>query len=423
MTRTCRRCGTENQDRALFCAHCGQQLKTSLPSLQGMEKALEDAARVIDEWAQSPPVKDAVRAAGQAWQQINVELNRASQRGQPPEPDQPGADSPSEESLATADALIVSTARTEPLLAKRQALSGQKPCLRCGAANRLEGKFCSTCGSAFAVPEQPLHYVTACHSNMGRSRPNNEDTVRVWDLQSEGIGAWMLLVADGMGGEAAGEIASQQVAQVVDQEIAQRFTRGPQRPKSAEIERWLALILRQANASIFQQAQTHPTWHGMGTTATLLWLEQSLAVIGHVGDSRAYLIPPEGPWWQITEDHTLLALLVGVGEQSPEEAAADPEAHLLYRAVGHAVQLQVDTYVRRVEPGDRLLLCSDGLTRHVTDPEIVAVVRRQTQPTPACQSLINLANHRGGEDNISLALAVAGLPPAQINMAVGRKDP
>jgi protein phosphatase len=187
------------------------------------------------------------------------------------------------------------------------------------------------------------------------------------------------------------------------------------------MERWLALILRQANASIFQQGQADQTQHGMGTTTTLVWLEQSLAVVGHVGDSRAYLIPATGPWWQISEDHTLLALLVGVGELSPEEAAADPEAHLLYRAVGHAKQLLVDTYVRRVEPGDRLLLCSDGLTRHVTDPEIVAMVRRHAEPAPACQSLVNLANHRGGEDNISLALAIAELAPVEAETTGGRE--
>ena len=152
-----------------------------------------------------------------------------------------------------------------------------------------------------------MHYIVAQQSDLGQVRGNNEDTTRVWSFAAQGLPAWALLVADGMGGAASGEVASQRVADVVEQEIAARGKAIA--PKATDLERWLRIILRQANSAVYRQAQADPALHGMGSTATLAWLEGDRATVAHVGDSRAYLIPPAGPFWHITQDHTMVALL------------------------------------------------------------------------------------------------------------------
>ncbi|MCX7858943.1 MAG: SpoIIE family protein phosphatase, partial [Chloroflexus sp.] len=148
---------------------------------------------------------------------------------------------------------------------------------------------------------------------------------------------------------------------------------------------------------------------GMGTTLTVALAIQRRAYLAHVGDSRAYLITPgsvnEPPvWQQLTTDHTLVARLVDIGQLSPEAARAHPQRHILYRSLGADQPLQADTRVQPLAPGDILLLCSDGLYNHVTDEELAQLAVAH-QPAHAATELIELANRRGGQDNISVVLA------------------
>ncbi len=129
-----------------------------------------------------------------------------------------------------------------------------------------------------------------------------------------------------------------------------------------------------------------------------------------MGDSRAYLITRQGAIWPITQDHTLVASLVAIGQLSPADAERHPQRSLLYRCVGQSPALEVDGDVRRLEAGDRILICSDGLTRHLAADEIAAQVLGHEAPELSCTRLVNLANDRGGEDNISVIVIRADDP-------------
>lgn len=293
-------------------------------------------------------------------------------------------------------------------------------CPYCQHKNTRQARFCAHCGKNLGaeevtpgLPAPSLRYAVAYLSDVGRQRENNEDTVRAWSFEFYGLRAWALLVADGMGGQRAGEVASRLAAEVVEAEIANRWRSAHPQPATADLKRWLSLIIRQANITIYRRARNNPSLRGMGTTATLAWLERDQVSVAHVGDSRAYLLPVSGPIKQITRDHTLAALLLETVHSTAEEMSVDEQGnHLLYRALGLAEHLDVDTYARSLTPGDRLLLCTDGLTHHVSDSELAAIARRHVEPATACQELVALANQRGGDDNISVIIALAQLAPA-----------
>lgn len=411
MSSLCRHCKHDNAPQARFCAQCGQPLAVAERSDAEIPKPLADAARAIDDLVKHPNVQEASRKAGLAVQQVGAEIDRLSKSEEVKRARQQVGEVTGR-AVQTVKEQVASPKKLQLSIPRTPAPAKQRLCLRCGTSNRREGRFCASCGAPFEVPPVSLYYTVAKASDTGQKRTNNEDTARVWSNAPDGLSAWALLVADGMGGAASGEIASQRVAQVVEQEIMNRRTVAT--PKLTDLERWLRVIVRQANSMVYRQAQENPSQQGMGSTTTLAWLEGDHVTIAQVGDSRAYLIPPAGPFWQITQDHTMVALLVSIGELTLEEATADPQNSLLYRSVGIAPQIEVDTFVRRVMAGDRLLLCSDGLYRHVPPEEIATLVRQVADPATACSTLINLANQRGGEDNISviLALAQAAASPA-----------
>jgi protein phosphatase len=225
-------------------------------------------------------------------------------------------------------------------------------------------------------------------TDVGRVRTNNEDQLLVADN--------LFAVADGMGGHAAGEVASLTAVEA----IKAAFARNP----TAD---GLADALREANHAIWQRAGEQPELRGMGTTATAIALvdedgEELLAVC-NVGDSRTYLLR-DGELDQITEDHSLPEEMVRRGELAPEDAIMHPQRHILTRVLGMDERIEVDCF--RIVPyrGDRVLLASDGLTNEVTDDQIASVLRRLADPDEAARELVRQAKENGGSDNVTVVI-------------------
>ncbi|MEF3275742.1 MAG: protein phosphatase 2C domain-containing protein [Chloroflexus sp.] len=288
-------------------------------------------------------------------------------------------------------------------------------CPFCGRGNRAGARFCVSCG-AVLQPPQPiltplpsLQAQIAGRSHIGQVRQINEDTVYAgaFSRGDEPIGA-LLLVADGMGGAAAGEVASQLASSAVKTFLQQALNQNLPDDDAG----WLALIrlaVQAAHQQVLTAAHTNRQHAGMGTTLTIALTTGRRAYLGHVGDSRAYLITPgtagESPsWQQLTTDHTIVARLVDIGQLSPEAARSHPQRHILYRSLGANQPLEIDTRIQPLATGDILLLCSDGLYNHVADEELAELAIAHT-PAQAAAELIDLANRRGGQDNISVVIA------------------
>jgi PPM family protein phosphatase len=231
---------------------------------------------------------------------------------------------------------------------------------------------------------------TAALSHPGRKRRHNEDSYVVQPP--------LFAVADGMGGAKAGEVASGLAAAAV-QEI--------ENEESGEAR--VAALIEEANRRVFTRASEDRDASGMGTTMTVALVEDDHVAIGHVGDSRAYLIR-DGRLEQLTDDHSLVAELVRSGKLTPEEAESHPQRSVITRALGTEADVDVDTFSVEASAGDLFLLCSDGLTTMVDDQTILdAVERHRPNLADAAKALINAANRGGGEDNITVVFfEVAG---------------
>jgi protein phosphatase len=225
-------------------------------------------------------------------------------------------------------------------------------------------------------------------TDVGRIRTNNEDQLLVAEP--------LFAVADGMGGHAAGEVASQ----VAVEALRASFDRN-------ETADGLADAVRAANRAVWDRAQEKAEYRGMGTTMTAIALvgegdDEVLAVV-NVGDSRTYLLR-DGELDQLTEDHGLVAELVRSGQLSPEEAELHPQKNVLTRVLGLDEDVEVDCFQVIPYKGDRLLLASDGLTNEVTDAQMASVLRRLADPQEACAELVRIAKDNGGSDNITVVL-------------------
>jgi serine/threonine protein phosphatase PrpC len=219
-------------------------------------------------------------------------------------------------------------------------------------------------------------------SHPGRRRRRNEDA---WVCHPP-----LFAVADGMGGARGGEIASRVAATALGESV----------DGSGE-ERVVALI-QEANRQVYERAREDSDASGMGTTITVALFENGIVSIGHVGDSRAYLIR-DRQVDQLTEDHSLVAELVRTGRLSPEEAESHPQRSVITRALGTDPDVDVDTFSVEANPGDLFLICSDGLTSMVGDEEILDVVEpRRDDLDAAAKELVAAANRSGGEDNITV---------------------
>jgi serine/threonine protein phosphatase PrpC len=234
-------------------------------------------------------------------------------------------------------------------------------------------------------------------TDVGRLRPHNEDFVDCYvpadREQLEHKGA-TYLVADGMGGHQAGEVASQGAVEAVIREYYKDVNH--------EVGTSLVRAFRVANQRIHEQALVDPTKAGMGTTLVAAVILGRKVYIANVGDSRAYLVGKTGIV-QITDDHSWVEEQVRAGLLTPEQARRHPQRNLVTRALGSKPSVEVDLFEGQMGKGEALLLCSDGLTSHVEDLEIEAVVREHP-PQEATQMLVAKANERGGNDNITVLI-------------------
>lgn len=218
----------------------------------------------------------------------------------------------------------------------------------------------------------------------------------------------LYVVADGMGGHAAGEVASWEAVEAVHSMVRQdlakvaAYRRNPCEETVRDLRRLVESAIQHATYMVFSIAEQDPTHKGMGTTITAMLMADNIAVLASVGDSRAYLVRGHRTW-QVTEDHTLVQLQMRAGLISPEEASRSPRGNVITRAVGPRDYVQVDTFVVPVQSGDRYMLCSDGLHGYLQADEIAPMMHRFALPE-AVQQFINVANQRGGRDNITCVL-------------------
>jgi protein phosphatase len=241
-------------------------------------------------------------------------------------------------------------------------------------------------------------------TDVGRVRTNNEDCFRIVTALN------LFVLSDGMGGEAHGEIASAMAVETVVKHCLDADTNpaarvlGQTQPSWSTNTKRLSTALHLANKNIFKSAEKHPDQHGMGATLTAAWINGTKLSIAHVGDSRAYLLRG-GTLLQLTRDHSLVAEQVRRGMLSVAEAEESEMQSVLLRALGAQPEIEVDAEEHQLFPRDILILCSDGLTRMVTEPEIAGVLQAERDPTRAAEELVSIANERGGPDNITVVIA------------------
>ncbi|MFA4884346.1 MAG: Stp1/IreP family PP2C-type Ser/Thr phosphatase [Desulfotomaculaceae bacterium] len=204
-------------------------------------------------------------------------------------------------------------------------------------------------------------------------------------------------VADGMGGHRAGEVASRMALQILQRELDKRLSRG-EKPEDALVD-----SIKGANTSIYEKSAQNPEWAGMGTTITACLKLENEVLIGQVGDSRAYLLRGNGIT-RLTEDHSLVQEMVKNGGITEEEAFVHPQRNVLTRALGTGPFLEVDLYRVKVNPGDLLLLCTDGLTGYLRQDELFDTVSTAPDLDTAAGRLLKKAIQSGGADNITIIL-------------------
>ena len=264
--------------------------------------------------------------------------------------------------------------------------------------------------AAAAVVQSRLRFGWA--TDVGQARRHNEDTALVITAIHDGDDTTpafgLFTLADGMGGHQAGEIASSLAARTVAHHIIRqlylptlvRQEHGTDQPALNEV---LVSAVQEANGAVSRRVP------GGGTTLTCALMLGPRVYIAHVGDSRAYVVTEANGLDQITHDHSLVDRLVELGQLTHDEAANHPQKNVLYRAVGQSGVLEVDTYVRTIPDGERLLLCSDGLWSMVSETDIAEIIMTAPSLQTACASLIAAANDAGGSDNITAILVESPL--------------
>lgn len=250
---------------------------------------------------------------------------------------------------------------------------------------------------------------------------NQDNALAVIRHQSSGKAAALFIVADGMGGHQAGDVASRLAVETIKEELAWLLERTetedtqPSVPipvaetmvesSTAQLQQRLKLAIDRANQEITTYAQENPVDAGnLGTTVTCVLVEDNQAAIANVGDSRTYLLR-NGELRQITEDHSYVARLVKEGQLQPDEVFKHPRRNVITRSLGYKPEVEVDTWLEELHPGDRLLLCSDGLWEMVQDHAFLQQEMEQsTEPADTVQTFIAAANANGGADNIGVVV-------------------
>jgi PPM family protein phosphatase len=234
-----------------------------------------------------------------------------------------------------------------------------------------------------------VHITAAGRTDVGIIRSGNEDNFLM--VPDRGI----FVVADGMGGHAAGEVASEMAVRYVARELGSLKGLGDD-----QVAERMRTSIRAANGAIFQRTLTEHDKRGMGTTVTALVLYETRFLIGQVGDSRAYL-HRDGKLIQLTKDHSYVQEQVDAGYLTPEQARSHPYSNVITRCVGANSDVMPDIYLGTAQPQDLFLLASDGLTGMLDDPELAEILSGQRMPQERVDALITEANRHGGLDNIT----------------------
>jgi protein phosphatase len=234
----------------------------------------------------------------------------------------------------------------------------------------------------------------------GRARSNNEDSVATDDAVS------LAVLADGMGGYNAGEVASHMATSFIATELGRWLREASAQASDAEVRRAMDICVENANRAIFEAASANPQYAGMGTTLVVAVFREGRLLLGHVGDSRCYRLRG-GKLQQITRDHSLLQEQIDAGLITPEQAAFSANKNLVTRAVGVEDNVLLETHQHEVQGGDLYLLCSDGLSDMVDDTGLEHLLQAHDGLPECARALIAAANDAGGKDNISVILARA----------------
>jgi serine/threonine protein phosphatase PrpC len=245
-------------------------------------------------------------------------------------------------------------------------------------------------------------YEFCTHTDPGLARENNEDSVTFDALARLGI------LADGMGGYNAGEIASGMATTFIKSEMGRWLSQAGRHANAKEVRRAMEICVENANRSIFNAANSNPHYSGMGTTLVIGVFQDGRAMLGHIGDSRCYRLRG-GEFSQVTKDHSLLQEQIDAGLITPEQAATSMNKNLVTRALGVEDTVLLEVNEHRVEPGDLYVMCSDGLSDMVEDEGIAEILRGEGTLQQIAAKLIEAANAKGGRDNISVLLAKASV--------------
>lgn len=287
----------------------------------------------------------------------------------------------------------------------------------------------------------PLKLTAAYKTDVGKQREQNED--KPYTLISEDSESGLFIVADGMGGYQAGEVASRLAVEKISDALktffiplseqptvrltplseqetvklqptqpgeqtaaasSQKTRKLPETPIAKNVEDALKAAIRQANKAILSYGEEQTSARGLGCTVTAAFVQDDTAYVANIGDSRTYLFR-NGELAPLTRDHSLVARLVEAKQIEPEDVYTHPQRNLIYRSLGAGHKtVDPDVFHEHLQPGDSLLLCSDGLWEMVHDSDLIRVLREQHDPQKACDILIDLANANGGEDNITAVI-------------------
>ncbi|GAB5492316.1 MAG: hypothetical protein Phog2KO_25310 [Phototrophicaceae bacterium] len=259
-------------------------------------------------------------------------------------------------------------------------------------------------------PGRGIRLRSSARSDRGRVRQNNEDSVHLWDTET----SVLAVVADGMGGAVAGEEASRITVETIQSKLTTDDYRSPEdysHYDSDDLADLMGEAVKEANQNIMDKVLASPELKGMGTTVTMAFARFNDVILAHVGDSRAYYVDSSDESInQLTSDHSFVQALVDAGHINETEAESHPMKNVLYRALGQAEDIDVDVIQDiHIHAGDRLVLCSDGLTLHLSSDEIGEVALSSDDPNIISDKLVELANSRGGKDNVSVVVIVAEL--------------
>ena len=242
-----------------------------------------------------------------------------------------------------------------------------------------------------------MNYTFCAQTDPGRTRSNNEDSVAFDETTQLGV------LADGMGGYNAGEIASGMATAFIKSELTRWLTEAGPQANVTQVRRAIEICVENANQAIFNSANSNPHFSGMGTTLVMGVFLDNRLLLGHIGDSRCYRFRANH-LTQITKDHSLLQEQLDAGLLTPAQAAVSPNRNLVTRALGVEFQVPLELNEHEVEPGDIYLMCSDGLTDMVDDLAIQKMMQSEKRDDELAQALVALANENGGRDNITVLL-------------------